>query len=663
MSNKQEVVFWASCLVACGVLHGAPLGLVRNGRGVAQVVLAEQPSAVALYAAEELISHVHQASGVKLELLKETALPTPEGHYIFIGETLAARKAGIDSATLLPDGYILRVKDDNLYICGREDAESSPRDEHNNSRGTLFGVYDLLSHHLGVRWCWPGELGTYVPRTQDITIPSDLNEQRKPRLAFRTYGWRHVQQAASSKYNPKIERLAFSRTGAKRYHQSLSTYLARHGIGFSERKPDTHHRFAGWWLKYGKEHPEWFAMDKNGRRGPKEDANITELRQTSICVSNPELHKFIIEQDWNGGDFLLLGEVDRRVFCQCEKCRSWDGPQPATPPDFAKQDYEPQMVSDRYARFWQTIYEMAVKRNPNVKVTTYLYWNYLPAPLGDIKLHPGIYGEFVPWTGKTAYFPMPAECEQWLREQWMGWKRRNITIAYRPNYFHGGYVMPHISTWQSGEFFKFAYRNGMLGTRFDSLYGHWAAKGPMLYMHMRLFWNPELEIRDIRQEYFSAFGPAAGDVEHYFDYWEEYAGKRSRDTLFNPINCHRSYPEKVFAPAQQMLSEAFTIAQANALPEYAERVRFLQAGLEHARLASRFTSFLNYGDMKGYGRVLNMKYESVPIIDQQRFEECAQVLRELITFRRAHEHLFIADYLDASRRENRYFDIDTLLKE
>ena len=60
-------------------------------------------------------------------------------------------------------------------------------------------------------------------------------------------------------------------------------------------------------------------------------------------------------------------------------------------------------------------------------------------------------------------------------------------MAYRPNYLHDGYVMPHFETKQEGEFFKFAYDHGMEGARFDSLTGQWAAQLPRLYMHLRLF--------------------------------------------------------------------------------------------------------------------------------------------------------------------------------
>ncbi len=658
------VLFSTFAGITCDVFASGEnqVNLARNGKPLAIVVIADHPSLTASYAAEEFVAHIELAAGTKLELFKESELPKADSSRIFIGDTAASRRLGIDTAALKPDEFVLRISHGDLYVVGKETPDANPTDEHNNHRGTLFGVYETLERFVGVRWLWPSTLGTFVPRTDNLVIADPLDEQQQPRLRFRAFHWNQVKMAAR-KYSKKTERLAFTEAGIKNYHRDLLVYLSRHRLGFTEKKPSTRHEFSYWWKKHGQEHPEWFMLNENGKRGPKEDANPWQLSHVPMCVSNPELHRYIVDKHWDGGDDLRLGEVDVRAFCQCEKCLAWDGPQPENPPDFAKVDYTPRLVSDRYARFWKTIYDMAVKRNPNVKVTTFLYWNYMPAPLGNIELHPGIYGEFVPWSGRTAYFPMRKEEEQWLREQWLGWERKNISIAYRPNYFHGGYVMPHLSTWQAGEFLRFAYKHGMVGTSFDSLFGHWAAKGPMLYMHMRLFWNPELEIAAIRQEYFSAFGPAAVQVERYFDYWEDYSQDCFGGRMYNPVSAHLCYPEKVFLPADKLLQDALEAAQTSPLPEFAARVEFLRAGLEHAKLAAKFTSFLDYGPLGEFGSVHGVKYEPVPVKNRQRFEQCRQALRELVAFRKAHEHQYIADYIDAAARENRRIDIDTLLKD
>ena len=81
------------------------------------------------------------------------------------------------------------------------------------------------------------------------------------------------------------------------------------------------------------------------------------------------------------------------------------------------------------------------------------------------------------------------------------------------------------------------------------------------------------------------------------------------------------------------------------LPEFAERVKFLQAGLEHARLAIELMAAIDSVSPPGS--------KQVPLDHPERLERIRELLRELIEFRRKHEHLYISDYLDASISENR----------
>ena len=617
---------------------GSPHPVVLEGKVQTAVVTADHPAPVAAYAAQELVRHVETATGIALPILCESQEPA---RGIYVGDTRAARAAGIQAEALPPDAFVLRTVGNALFVVGREEGEH-PMGKDGYS-GTLFGVYELLDRFVQVRWLWPGALGTFVPRTSSLVIDAQLDEVVEPAFRFRNFRWNAIRQAAET-YDPRIGRLAFSEAGIQAYAADLGVYLRRHRLGQTHPKPRVGHHFAGWWERLGKDHPAWFMMREDGQRGPGPGESTVHV---AMCVSNPELHRYIVDCDWDGGAVLSLGEVDRRVFCQCDACKAWDAPQPANPPVFARDLYHPQMVTDRYARFWKTIQEMASKRNPNVLVTSFLYWNYMPAPLSDIALNAGIYGEFVPWgQSEVVYFPLKEDPYAWVKAQWSGWARKGITMAYRPNDYHGGYVMPHLSTRQAGDFFKFAHQNGMIGFDFDSLYGHWATKGPMIYMHMRLSTHPEMEIEQIRGEFFSAFGPAARDVERYFDYWEEYAAVRPGSNLFNPVDAHIAFPLDVFPPAEEMLEAAQAAVRQHPMPEFARRVAFLQAGLTHAKLASRFMSCLDMG--------------ALPVCTE-RLRKAREALEEMVAFRRSHEHLYIADFHNASARENRRIDIDGLL--
>ena len=184
----------------------AQVSIVRDGEVRAVVVTAAKPSRVAAYAVEELVSHVEKATGLRLPVAVEGEAPQGYTSRVFVGVTQAARGQGIDPDALEVEEFVLRTAGNDLYVVGKE----LHREDYTGSRphgepwnplsgecvhsGTLLGVYEVLERHLGVRWLWPGDLGTYVPRRRTIEIPA-LDETVKPRLLYRELGgWnlRHI---------------------------------------------------------------------------------------------------------------------------------------------------------------------------------------------------------------------------------------------------------------------------------------------------------------------------------------------------------------------------------------------------------------------------------------------------------------------------------------
>jgi len=636
--------------------------LVKGGEAYAVVVTADDPPQTTRYAVKELVWHIRESTGVTLKVFPESEAPDKPYSRIFVGETEAARRLGIVPEDLQREAHILRLVGNDLFIIGR-DSEDDPLREDNPDVGTLFGVYEFLERFLGVRWLWPGKLGTYIPRTNTLEI-RPVDETHQPALAFRSLAWSRIRSILQGgELSEEDARLGFSQEGAQRYAEALQVFLRRHRMGGLDAKPPTGHAFSGWWKRYGVDHPEWFALRRDGTRGHP-DKNFAHV---PMCVSNEELQDFIVDQ-WDGESVLLLGPVDRPGRCNCDRCRAWDGPQPEKPPWFAERVYgtDPRaqelfagVTSDRYARFWKTIQQKAAQRNPNALVSgSFIYENEFPAPVTGIKLNKNIYAEFVQWQDPhLRWFPMPREALEWIKEQWLGWRKTGLRMGYRPNYLHDGYVMPHFETRQSGEFLKFAYENGMEGARFDSLTGQWAVQGLRLYTHLRLMSKPELEVEAIRKEYLSAFGPAADIMDRYFEYWEKYAVDnmmRFIELYWNVgwryssyiRRAHIAFPEECFKPAEKLLKQALAKAENHPNAEFAERVRFVQIGLEHAKLA----------------RDLAAVYDGEEDIPADRIEEGKEALRRLVKFRKEHEHSFFSDLLHVTGFwEQRQINLDPLI--
>jgi len=651
-----------------GLIFGCPalaqVSLVKDGKATAVIITGDPASPTTQYAAQELAEHIAKATGVVLPVLTESNAPTDIQTRVYLGDTATGAHYGIDTEHLPREAFIMRSVGNDLFIAGR-DTGGAPLSPSNSDVGTLFGVYEFLERYLGVRWLWPGDLGRYIPKTDTVQFWS-ANETTAPDLAFRYIRLSHIHAVINGQpINEKDSRLGFSPEGAEAYAKALEVFVRRHRLGGLDAKPRSGHMFYGWWKKYGKEHPEWFALREDGTRGHPDP----DYDNTPMCVSNEELQDYVIDQ-WDGESVLLLGPVDRPGRCTCANCRAWDGPQPETPPWFASYHYgaDPRTeglfggaTSDRYARFWKVMQEKAAKRNPYAKVSaSFIYENEFPAPTTGIKLSKNFYGEFVQWQDPhLRYFPMPEEAFNWIKAQWLGWRETGIRLAYRPNYMHDGYVMPHFETKQEGEFFKFAVEHGMEGCDFDSLTGQWAAQGPRIYMHMRLMNKPELALESIRNEYLAAFGPAAETMGAYFQYWEDYATENTQAfiNLYLEVarryanyvkKAHYVFPPAAFSPAEALLEKAQ--AETNSLddPQFAERVHFIALGLKHAQLAARLAA----------------AFDGEEVLPEEKLTEGKAALKALVDFRKANEHTFFSDLYHATAYwERSCTNVDDLIIE
>lgn len=604
------------------------LTIVADGSARAVVVTAKEPTAVATYAARELVDHVEKATGARLEIVPENALRAEQTVRIHIGNTAAARAAGLAVGQLAPEVFVLRTTDAALFIAGN-DAPGDPLDV-GTFAGTLLGVYEWLERELGVRWLWPGELGTFVPKQRTVAI-APVDEIVAPRFMQR-----NVRGGLT--FTGKRAGLGFSAEAAEDYARAQTVFLRRSRMGRSKRL-FYRHAFTDWWANYGETHPEWFQL-VNGKRGPRKPGE-----SYSMCVSNPELHREIVAQ-WqqrrekdplNELRYLNVAENGTIGFCECENCRAWDGPQPADfldhyPPKSKMALAGQRFVTDRYARFWLAVQKEAERIDPEVTIVAYSYFNYFYRPSPAIALNERILIGSYPSSG---WYPRTPEENDWFRRQWAGWRASGAQLFSRGNYCLDGYAMPHLYPHQFADEFKDQVRQGMVATDYDALTGQWAAQGPNLYLLTRLQTRPEADPATLLAEYYSAFGAGGPKVKASFDYWERYAienieragvlfaDNTTRWRAYAKV-AHILFPETCFTPAETLLAEAAEAVAAD--PESLARVRFLQAGLTHAKLCARAASLLSLNEPGASAERGRAAYD------------------ELVAFRRAHEREWIANF-------------------
>ncbi|MFA9478056.1 DUF4838 domain-containing protein [Phycisphaerales bacterium AB-hyl4] len=654
---------------------------VDEGEARAVIITADEPYPVAEYAAQELAYHVKLATGVELPIVKESEADRARVSHIYVGQSDAARRHQIDHTALNTEQCVIRTLEGNLFIVG-DDGPGHPLDFNNTHAGTLWGVYEVLERTLHVTWLWPGELGVNLPRTDRVTA-CEWDITLNPHFARRMirtglhwlngnpvlWGELQVGQEAGMAYG--------SDEALGRYVWDQYIFLRRHRMGRSDDgRPFTEHSFPDWWETYGDAHPEWFqrlpdgemarqwrtrfgsvygapASSWDGRRGPA-DPGAGSL--VSLCVSNKALHREIVnrwmqQREESPGQQIpiQLGENDILALCTCDDCLALDGPQPTLEmydamPEYVRGMYTPFDAGRRYAIFWKSVYEMAREVDPDVVVTAFVYLNYFVAP-DDVKLHPNIVLAFVPWGGW--WFPRDPREQQWLREQWHRWSATGATLYYRPNYTYDGASMPHNYARQMADEMQFTYRNGSIGTDFDTLTGQWAAQGTTLYLLARLHTNPDTPVEQLLEEYYSAFGPAAMHVKAYFDYWEAHTTinrvLKPRAMSHHRANrlhtylraAHDLFPPESFGRGEQILAAA-----AEAVEDYPDqrvkaRIHYLQQGLTHARKSAALAAMFDD--------------------DQATDAERREAMDNLMVFRRSIEHLHIANLTRSARSEIRSF--------
>lgn len=579
---------------------GPTLTLVQDGQPTSVIVTNGRPMEGQTVAAAELQEHLRLMSGATVPIFKENELPADakDKVQILVGMSNLARQHGVDTSSFEPESFTVKTTDNALLLVGEDSGGSNPR------TGSLWAVYDFLQDQLGCRWIWPGDIGRVVPRHETVRV-STLDIQETPVIKIRGF-----RPAAQEKH-----RLQYEKEGLGKYLEFGSTYdqisedeaiwLRRMRMGRSF-KLSYGHAFTDWWEKYKDETPEIFALQSNGKRGPRKASQPDFVK---MCVSNPKLWEMqlapIRKYASEGARGLWVNSCENDGsggFCVCDRCRAWDadssGASTSRPTvedgsdvDGASDDAElPESLSDRYARWYNELARRAREIDPDSKVITYAYSRYRSPPTQVDRLESNIW---VGYVGFNAY-PRPEAYRKLSTDEWFGWSGRGATVFLRTNsLFYCGEGAPYVVTRQMAEDLQFQVKNGLRATDYDNLQGYWATTGPSYYVLARMLWDTDADPEVVVDEFYGSFGPANEIVKEYFDYWEQYTERLGNSAKYFDLTRAdrlRAYPaiynDAVVSKAKRILEKASRLLS-QATPEERERFRNVELGLEHGVLLAQ----------------------------------------------------------------------------
>ncbi|MBR4666481.1 MAG: DUF4838 domain-containing protein, partial [Lentisphaeria bacterium] len=551
------------------------------------IVVDKKADGTVQFAAQELQKYLKMITGTEIAIVDQPAA----GKYPFF----FGQPKGI---SLKPEEARWEVTKDHARLYGDSTPVGSPEINlpkqlgTDNRSGDLTAVYDFLEKQLGVLFLAPGKDGVSFKPVRVLNLKEGSGNWI-PQLTSRHLWPDRAAWTAPNFYNPDgrmkakrksptpAEFLPSNRAEFDKKRQETLLWLKQQRMGRSSERFYYGHAFTQWWKRFGKTHPEFFALTK-GKRQPLAPSRPD---WNKLCVSNPAVWKQIVK-DWsenkNRGHFINACENDGGGFCECEECRKLDMP----PRPGAKWDDD---LSDRYVYFANQVLNEARKIDPEAKVAHDGYSHYRFPPRRE-NLTPANY---------LIYVSDMMDLKK-LEADYQAWQKAGARhFLLRPNHLHMNTSLPMGFEKQLFEAFKIGIKYGVMGTSYDSLHGFWDISGLTDYVLARAHVDPSTDFDHWFSEYGSAYGAAASEVRAYFDYfrtniWEkrilpnrEAITRAARYGFFRAAvmtNIAFSYRESDFDAVEKILRKGM---EKKLSPHQKRRLETLLLVNEHSRLTFR----------------------------------------------------------------------------
>ena len=479
------------------------------------VVVAPSSNGTLRARGAELAWHLTRMLGREVKLVKrlpaDSKVPA-----IVIGDAASCREFGVDGSKLRRGESILKRKGEHLLVYGR-------------GSGQGFALTYLLES-LGCRYLWPGKTGKVIPKKSEIVIP-ELDFDYVPLYKIRgmrdfKLSYRDAPGKESIKEFWGIDPKEFGPVyeASLRDDRGNRDFWSWHGVNDTRDVEGDYswgHYFGHYWQKYGKEHPDWFALQPNGSR-EQELGNRPD--RPCLCVSS----RGLIEQaakdaiaafrsnPRRGSFSLCLPDGGYPSQCMCENCRRLD-PVNAAPNGFYVGTpwwrwFPYVALSDRMMSFNNAVAEIVERECPGKKLGAYIYSMYEKPPV-KVKPHPNLVLLTVAGSLHSAGRNGDAASNI------AAWSRVAKELLWRPNtLFAFSVSAPQNYARQMFEELELFKANNVVGTDFDCVNGQFATKGLIFYAMAVAHRNPDrLCYDDVVADYCSVgFGKAAKCVAVYF---------------------------------------------------------------------------------------------------------------------------------------------------
>ena len=543
------------------------LPLILDSESQIVIVVPEKSGAVVRFAGTEMQTFLQQSFGDDVPIV---SIPDVRKTSIILGENDYSREAGIDLTQLPRDGFVIKTVGKNIYILGKDDNRINLEKNITGGiwaqyyeRATLFGVYDFLERVVGIKFYFPGEIGTVIPEHKNLIIPAMTI------LETPDYQARKISAYEGEWYEGEDRDVHVSPM------KNLNVYRLRLETAYT---PNCHGLGRlGYLERFGETNPEYFALMSNGKRH-----NNPALGHPGQLCFNSAIRDQIFEDAkafltgksakeagilyrsgyaWSPSGFqpgyFNIMPQDGLYPCHCPKCA----------PYFLSND--PQASSDF---MWTFVREVAMKLEQN-NIPGYLtmmaYTPYRNIPNVEIPDNVLVMcAEHGPW---GIYNEEPQEKDNKEIKDWVKKTGRKTWLWNYANKYGKRETpgIPQVTPQAIGQYYK-EQQPYIFGAYMESETDKYIFNALNYYIFSKVCWNNDSDVTAILDEYYTLmFGPAAEIMksidERFEALWLHKIGGRVVDSPLGPMAAPPSEYElweKVYSPDEiAKLTESYDQAE------------------------------------------------------------------------------------------------------
>jgi hypothetical protein len=474
--------------------------ILKDGKVMAEIIVAKK-NKMATDSAMFLKKYLDKVSECKFTI-KNTPIENSNVK-IFVGDCKQARANKLDVSELKRDGFYIAAIGNNIFIIGDDDKQEGIK--HGllkYKHATLLAVQFFLQKYCGIRWMKAGLYGEVVPKKKNIVIKSGIIKE-EPYFAERYIG------DISLKTNKYPDASKHATTKGKKYYYRYDLMHKFFGPGINN-VAGCHSTIGLEYVeRFEKTHPEYFSLKKNGSRAihtPRggymcfsSEGFIDEVIMDADAFFSGKSSKTRDIKSWpkwfkSHPDQFIIDPNDSYRRCNCAKCRAIYNENP-------KLDYSEIMFA--------AIAKIAnsVKHHKGKYITTLAY-GPKKFPPKNVKIPDNVrvrlctVGPVYHLTPKTR-MQQTKLIKEWQNKlngkKYCFWLYTNW--AQHNKQLHGVVeTSPHLIS----EFIKFLkpYANGVY---FENEAICQTYRMLDEYVIMKLLWNPDLDIDELLNDYFSSY--------------------------------------------------------------------------------------------------------------------------------------------------------------